>query len=139
MGRAFSLWKRIRGVLGWAFLGFAILVAVMGVDHYLLLGRLSNTDLKGFHHAIHTLASAKTESQRVAAIRQVCAEPEMRHYEVALVGDNAIMFRTRSFFSDAYIVAHRIGSGETWALGWLRGKDFSRVGTYSPPTNPGGS
>ncbi len=122
-----------------AILSVTILAVAIGTNHYLFLRRLSDTDLKGFHHVIYTLSSAKTEDQRAAAIRQVSADPELRHYDVALVGDHIVMLHTCSLFSDAYIVAHHLGRGDAWAVGWLRERRFSHMGTYTPPTNLGGS
>ena len=120
-------------------LSVTVLAAAIGTNHYLFLKRIADTDLKSFQHVIYTLTNAKTEEERAAAIRQVSAEPELRHYDVSLVGDHIVMLHTRSFFSDAYLLAHHVGKGDAWTVGWLRGRHYSHTGTYTPPTNLGGS
>jgi hypothetical protein len=114
-------------------------VVAIATDHCLFARRVARTDVKSFHHILHALISAKTEAERLTAIRQITAEPELRHFKVALVADHIVLFQTRSFTSEAYVVAHHLGDGNAWALGWLRGGSFTRAGTYTPPSNPGGS
>ena len=116
-----------------------ISVAAIGVNHYLFLRRLSHLDAKIFHHHVYALTTAKTEDQRSAAIRRIQAAPEFRDFDVALVSDHVLLLHTRSLFSHAYIIAYQLGPGETWAIGCLRGGKFSRMGTYTPPSNLGGS
>ena len=113
--------------------------AAIGVNHYIFLRRLSHTDPKIFHQHVYALTNAGSEVERSAAVRRIHAAPEFRHFDVTLVSDHVLLLHTRSFIADAYIVAYHIGAGDSWAIGSLRGGRFSRMGTYTPPTNLGGS
>jgi hypothetical protein len=129
--------KRVR-LFGLIFIAITVAAAI-GVNQYLFLRRLSLTDPKYFHHHIYALTNAKTQDERSAAVRRIHAGPEFRDFDVALVSDHVLLLHARSLTFDGYIMAYHIDGGDAWAIGWLRGGRFTRMGTYTPPTNLGGS
>jgi hypothetical protein len=129
----------MKRVLLFGLIFIVISAAAIGVNHYLFLKRVSHIDAKIFHHHIYALITAKTEEERSAAVRRVHAGPEFRDFDVALVSDHVLLLHSRSFISEAYMMAYHIGTGDAWAIGLLRGGRFTRMGTYTPPTNLGGS
>ena len=130
--------QRLRMKRGFQFALIAVCCVVpvtITVSHYLFLRRISHTDLKVFGNVLRTLTTAKTESQRTAAIKQLSTAPELHHYRVTLVADHVLLFYTGSLVSHAYLAAYRNGTGDEWAVGWLRGRQWSRQWTYAPPSN----
>jgi hypothetical protein len=107
----------------------AVVCVALAVERYLFVRRITHIDPKVLYHQIQTLAAARGERERIAAITSAEASPELSSYRIALVADHIVVLHTQSLTTDAYLTFHQLGGSDAWLVGWLRRGRFSQIGT----------
>ena len=106
-----------------------LVVAMLAVDRYLFIRRITHIDPKMLYHAVKPLTAVRGEQEREAAINAAAGAPALSSYRVTLVADHTVVLHTHCLTTDAYLVFHQLGDTNAWVLGWIRRGRYWQIGT----------
>lgn len=107
-----------------------ILVVLGGLDRFLFSQRISAADPKALYSDMKSII-AQVQMQSVGTDATGTAlTTRFGPYRVVLATDHLVILYTTSLTSSAYLAFQRIGNSSAWVVGWLRGAQFSQIGTF---------
>lgn len=107
-----------------------ILVVLGGLDRFFFSQRISATDPKALYSDMKSII-AQVQMQSDGTDATVTAlTTRFGPYRVVLATDHLVILYTTSLTSSAYLAFQRIGNSSAWVVGWLRGAQFSQIGTF---------